>query len=192
MSRIFLALSAAALLLTSACGSSKPVVADTSDAAPVLLPPAHCAPEDSECREAAMAGEHVGWLRLGLTADDLVSRLGPPAEKGEPEEWGADGLFHAQWSWPAAGVEADMTSNTADGPQTVDGFTVSPPFDGTTARGIGVGASREAVEKAYATLGATDHEANDSLLVAGSVFGGVFFRFDSGKVVSIFVGAGAE
>ena len=32
VSRIFLALSAAALLLTSACGSSKPVVADTSGA----------------------------------------------------------------------------------------------------------------------------------------------------------------
>ena len=75
---------------------------------------------------------------------------------------------------------------------------IAAPSTLRTSRGIGVGATRAEVEAAYRDALGKGREPNEpdatteQLLIVGSVYGGTFFRFEGGKLVSIFVGAGAE
>ena len=104
-------------------------------------------------------------------------------------EEGATGEWVALNSWPKAGIAIVFSSNTAGGPQTARGLIVRAPFSGRTDRGVGIGSTEAEVQAAYA--GTLDPRPDG--VVAGSVYGGVFFDFDGQRRVSrIFVGPGAE
>jgi ribose 5-phosphate isomerase len=66
------------------------------------------------------------------------------------------------------------------------------PCDLRTWLGIGIGSTYEQTVKAYKDY--IDKEMSDKArIVAGSIYGGVIFSFDSkGKVNGIFIGAAAE
>lgn len=170
-------------LFGSACASVPPRAA--SDAS-------RCAADDDDCRAQALGELSIGWLRLGLSIADLTAELGPPATQTEPEEWGADGLFHATLEWPDRGVSVSVAGADADAPAAVESFTVRAPFAARTDRGIGIGATEAEVTAAYADVRSAAHSQPGQELVAGSLYGGLFFYFESGRVTSIFAGAAAE
>jgi hypothetical protein len=59
-----------------------------------------------------------------------------------------------------------------------------------TDRGIRLGSTADEARAAYA--GTLDSRAGEDSIVAGSVYGGVIFTVEGGRVVGIFVGPAAE
>ena len=135
-----------------------------------------------------MKNEAVGFLKIGLAASEVRAGLGEPADKSPIRIWGADGLEHQKWRYPAKGIKFDMVKR--DGAFRVNMITITTPCDYKTKKGIGVGSSAQEVQAAYTDK--LNPEGNDTKLVAGTVYGGIIFGLDGGVVSSIFIGAAAE
>lgn len=141
-----------------------------------------------------LAGESLGQLSLDMNAAQIGKLLGDPPRKGAVEEWAATGEYMQSWEYPDQGLTLSMAASTRHGPQSLASIHARSPSTLLTARKIGLGSSWDAVHAAYGDV--HDQEGLDpgdkSMFTAGSVYGGVFFSFEGGKVVSIYMGAGAE
>jgi hypothetical protein len=135
--------------------------------------------------------EKIGKLHLGLSARAVQQNIPGKPAVGPDELGGADGLYHQEWKYPAAGIELDMTSEKKGGSKVIASISVTSPSTLKTQRGIGIGSSAAAVAKAYGPFRSAG-ESTPERFVAGSDFGGVIFIFKQGKVDSIFIGAAAE
>ena len=133
--------------------------------------------------------ESIGELKIGMLAKDVEAYLGSDCVKNKPETWGADGLVHQGWSYKKKGVFIGMVIE--GGKTNLSFITIFAPSTLTTKRGIGVGATTEQTLNAYRDE--VEHFAEtDYSIVAGSIYGGIVFGLDKGKVSSIFIGASAE
>lgn len=135
--------------------------------------------------------EQVGKLHLGLSAKEVKQIVPDQPARGPEDLWGADGEYHQEWKYPAAGITLGMVSKKKGGPKSIERITLNSPSKLQTQRGIGIGSTEAEVAKAYGPF----RNAEDSTperFVAGSNFGGVIFDFQQGKVSSIFIGAAAE
>ena len=135
-----------------------------------------------------MKNEAVGFLKIGLAAAEVLAGLGEPADKSPSRIWGADGLEHQKWRYPAKGIEFDMVKR--DGAFLVNMIRITTPCDYKTKQGIGIGSPAKEVQAAYPNQ--LNPAVNGTKLVAGTVYGGIIFGLDGGVVSSIFIGAAAE
>ena len=135
-----------------------------------------------------MKNEAVGFLKIGLAAAEVLAGLGEPADKSPIRIWGADGLEHQKWRYPAKGIEFDMVKR--DGAFLVNMIHITNPCNYKTKQGIGIGSPAKEVQAAYPDQ--LNPEVNETKLVAGTVYGGIIFGLDGGVVSSIFIGAAAE
>jgi hypothetical protein len=148
--------------------------------------------EPTDPRSTLTREESLGDLKLGITVADLGKLLPDGKTKGKREEEEATGEFVQTFVDGKSGVEVLLSSTTATGPQTVRAITVRAPSTRTTKRGIGIGASAEDVKKAYADVLDPEFPPDAESIIAGSVYDGVIFSLEAGKVRSIFMGPGAE
>ena len=72
------------------------------------------------------------------------------------------------------------------------GWWPSAPCTLATKAGIKIGSAAAAVAKAYAHHLDKENPPTAGHLVVGTIYGGIIFDFDKGKVTSIFIGAAAE
>ena len=135
-----------------------------------------------------MKTEAAGFLKIGLASSEVLAGLGEPADKSPIRIWGADGMEHQTWRYPAKGIEFDMVNR--DGAFRVNRIQIKNPCDYKTKQGIGIGSSAKEVQAAYANK--LNPEVNGTNLVVGTVYGGIIFGMDDGVVSSIFIGAAAE
>ena len=134
----------------------------------------------------------LGWLSEETQLSEVTQKLGEPGSKTERFLEEATGHFVEDWVWQGPGVS--LTLGAPDMKAPVDqilSVTVRAPFDQKTAEGIGIGSSEEDVIKAYGHVRDPLSRPGE-LFIAGSVYGGAFFTIEQGKVVGIFLGAGAE
>ncbi len=136
-------------------------------------------------------GESLGGLKLDLPEADLLALLGKPEKKGKDIEWEALGEYVQEWTWTKQGVSANMVSLKKGGKKKVLMFTATAPFAGATKKGIRIGSTPAEVAKAYGSYRDKEMSTEDAF-IAGTVYGGLQFRFKGGKVVEIFFGASAE
>jgi hypothetical protein len=133
--------------------------------------------------------ESLGQLRLELPADEVLELLGEPEARSKPAVWAADGEVHQEWRYPAKGISLGMTGE-GNG-RHISAITVTEPCRLKTDRGIHIGSTREQVLEAYGKE--TDRSVeNSETVVAGSVYGGIIFRFRNNRASEIFIGAAAE
>jgi hypothetical protein len=142
--------------------------------------------------EKSVDQEAFGKLRWGQKEETVLQILGKPQSKGKDTEWAAIGEWVQEWNYPSLGLQLDMASAKKGGAKTLLNISASAGCVLTTARGIGIGSSEAAVRKAYRELEEKDHTKRGETFVAGSIYGGVIFQFQDGKVVEIFLGAAAE
>lgn len=136
--------------------------------------------------------EQIGQLHLGL-AEKAVKQIVPGQPARGPEKlWGADGQYHQEWKYPAAGITLGLVSEKKGGPKSIERITVTSPSKLQTQRGIGIGSTEAEVAKAYGPFHNAEDSGHFGGFIAGSVFGGVMFKFQQGKVSRIFIGAAAE
>jgi len=134
--------------------------------------------------------EKIGNLKIGLSLSKTINLLGEPSDKSKQEQWGSDGDYHQTLTFKERGIEVEMKGKDNQ-TQKVDQITAIEPCQLKTKKKIGIGSSVEEVKTAYKRL--IDPKASDSkTIVAGSVYGGLIFEIESGKVKQIVLGAVAE
>ncbi len=140
---------------------------------------------------------------LGLDAAEAevialaeMEKLGE-LEKGKDEIWDAFGEAVQTWTFTGSGFSADMISGEVGGAKTVLSISIEAPSALKTEHGIGIDSTKGETIQAYADYKTVKEEAGhlaqsgDKHLV-GSIYGGMIFEFENGKVSRIFLGASAE
>lgn len=136
-----------------------------------------------------MRNEGIGPVRIGSASDDVLKALGEPESKSQTEVSEVDAQQHQQWAYKKKGIIIDMISEA--GKQQVAMITVSAPCQLKTKRNIGIGSAKDSVMSAYAAE--IDPSAGDpQTVVAGTVYGGLIFGLEKGRVSSMVLGAAAE
>ena len=141
---------------------------------------------------ALLKKERIGPLHLDQPAAEAERQIPCPVKRGPMEFWGADGEYHQAWTAPDCGLTLDLSATEPDGPQTVRAITLTAPSAWTTARGIGIGRTEAEVMTAYGRDRNAEESHAGQLFVAGSVYGGLLFSFEGGRVTQLFLGAAAE
>ena len=127
-----------------------------------------------------------------MTISEFISLVPCSVEKGEPVLWEGIGEIIQDWNYAECGVKIQLSTIDTDVAQAVSSITVAAPSEFKTARGISIGSSEEAVFEAYEDqVDPTISELGETF-VAGSIYGGLVFTFEEGKVVKMFLGGGAE
>lgn len=136
--------------------------------------------------------EHLGGLRLGLPAKDVPGSLACTPKKGREVREAASGSYVQSWKCPEQGVDLTMSAERKGGAQTIVAIRVSPPSTLATSRGIRIGSTEREVLAVYGKDRDQDGSQQGKQFVAGSVYDGLIFSLQDGKVVRIFLGAAAE
>lgn len=139
-----------------------------------------------------MYEESIGFLRIGLSNEEVTNELGEPTEKSEAVEWEADGGVHQSWYYRESGIDLDMVGNS--GELILRSIKITAPCKYKTKRGIGIGSSRKDVIEAYKDEISMENYTGfeEPIIVAGSFYGGVIFSFENDTVSRIFIGAAGE
>ena len=151
------------------------------------------AQEMSKATQALLTAERFGGLRLGLSEPETRKLLGKPAKLGKLVNQEADGTYVQEWHYPAQGLDLVMTTGgKRNGAKSIASITAFAPNQRATKQGITIGSPESAVRKAYAAHVDRDTPAEPGVFVVGSIYGGIIFNFEKGKVSRIFFGAAAE
>lgn len=138
----------------------------------------------------ALMKETIGPLALGMSADEVVSRMGMPEEKSDAKIWGADKMEHQYWYYPAKGIEIGMIKR--DGRQDVERIVIKNACEYKTQRGIKIGSREMDVQAAYKDAINPGDSRPGKRIVCGTVYGGIIFDLRNDAVSSIFIGAASE
>lgn len=145
---------------------------------------------DNDAGFKLMETETLGKIKLGLDNKKTIAELGNPETRSAAELWGADGLYHADWSYESAGISLNMAGNDSLKME-IFALRFFAPCTLKTSRNIGIGSSIDEVKEAYKEeLG--ENYGDEQSLVAGSIYGGIIFNFENRKLNSVFIGAAAE
>ena len=136
-----------------------------------------------------MRTETVGQLQLGLSDKSTIKSTGIPDYKSAITRWEADGMYHQDWTYDS-GIDLNMASSDSLKME-IFSLRFFAPCKLKTSRTIGIGSSMEDVKAAYKDVLSENHHEEQSL-IAGSVYGGIIFSFENGKLSSVFIGAAAE
>lgn len=147
---------------------------------------------DEEARAAFVAKETLGDLKLGMTEKAVKAALGEPESKGKEEEWAATGDHVQKWVYAGRGIELQMASIKKGGAKSALMITARAPSKLVTRKGVGIGTTEAEVIKAYGPYEDKENSKRGATFVVGSIYGGVIFTFEKGKVSEIFFGAAAE
>ncbi len=141
-----------------------------------------------------MNDERIGELAMGMTAGDVITKLGEPLKKSRLWPSEVMGGYYQEWSYPDLGLKLGMDSDDRRSPQSIGAIFLKAPGTYKTRFGVGIGSARKEVLDAYGKMRDPEFPSGDAeeTFVAGSVYGGVIFTFEKDKVSEIFVGADAE
>jgi hypothetical protein len=142
--------------------------------------------------EFPYAKEQIGQLHLGLAAKEVKQIIPGKPVLGPEELMGADGQYHQEWKYPAAGITLGMVAEKKGGPKSLERITITSPSTLATSKGIRIGSTEAEVTAAYGRFRNAEDSEQFGGFIAGSIFGGVMFNFEQGKVSRIFIGAAAE
>ncbi len=136
--------------------------------------------------------ESIGGLQLGMSPTQFIDLLPCTVVKSDPVLLAGIGEIIQEWSYPDCGVRLQLSTSDSNTPQKVFSIKVSEPGKMKTSRKIGIGSDFEAVLDAYLEYAdQADNQAGETFL-AGSADGGLSIKFKDNRVVSLFLGAGAE
>ena len=142
---------------------------------------------------AFLKAEHLGGLRLGTAEKDVLTLLGQPEKKSGLVLQEADGTFVQTWEYPAKGLSIVMSAGgKKTGAKTIAAITASVPCALATKAGIKLGSAAAEVRQAYAGHADKENPPTAEQFTVGSIYGGIIFNFEKGKVSRIFFGAAAE
>lgn len=141
---------------------------------------------------ALLHEERIGTLRIGLSEGEVKKRIHCSLRRGSEELWGADGAYHQKWEYVDCGITLSMVSEKKGASKSIESISLVSPSILSTKQGIRIGSTEQEVMKAYKSQWNREDSKHFGSFVAGSIYGGVMFDFENGKVSRIFLGAAAE
>lgn len=139
-----------------------------------------------------LTSDHIGGIKIGQSLTEVEKLIGVASSRDPIQNWGADGRWYATYYFPRMGLSLNMGSDdSACFKPVVSSITASSSCPFHTARGITIGSSVAQVRDAYFAF-IDNEQSNDTVVLAGSLYGGMIFEFEKGKVKKIFLGAAAE
>lgn len=143
--------------------------------------------------DALMQSEGIGSVKINMTEADLVKLLGEPDSKSTPQNWGADGMEHSDWTYGVQGLKINMAKAPDDASSIVFSITAAAPCALATQRGVKVGDAVDTVLTAYAdSIDMSLNTDTSAKIVVGSSYAGMVMTVENGLVKDIFIGASAE
>ncbi len=139
---------------------------------------------------SVLRSESLGALRIGLPEGKVLRAFPEKWKRGAEERWEADAAWHQKWT--VSGLVLDMVSEEKGAPKEVASITVTAPSELATKKGLRIGSSAREVQAAYQSVWNKEESLQFDCFVAGSIYGGLLFHFQNGKVSEIFLGAAAE
>jgi hypothetical protein len=137
--------------------------------------------------------ERIGELRLGLTEKAVHGNIPCKPRKGKEVYEAATGENVQMWKYPECGIVLKMSSERKGAAKEIGSITITSPSKLVTGRGIHIGSTESEVIEAYGRYRDPEGSgAKGKTFVAGSVYDGMVFDFQGGRVVRIFLGAAAE
>jgi hypothetical protein len=136
--------------------------------------------------------EQIGKLHIGLSETEVRQIIPGKPTRGAEKWWGADGQYHQEWQYPDGRITLGMVSKKKGGLKSIESLTITSPSILQTQRGIRIGSTEAEVVQAYGRVQNVEESRPGEFFVAGSIFGGVMFDFQQGRVSRIFIGAAAE
>ncbi len=136
-----------------------------------------------------LENEYFGAIKTGLFAEDIIKILGEPESKSVITLSEVDGMNSQTWYYSDNGIEISFSQNENQKWFSVS-YLLQPNFILKSSRGVGIGSLRAEVVKAYEKE--IGEEAGPDQVVAGTLYGGIVFWLENGRVKNIFVGASAE
>ncbi|MBF0552437.1 MAG: hypothetical protein HQK60_18140 [Deltaproteobacteria bacterium] len=138
-------------------------------------------------------GERIGGLRLGLPEKDVNRNIPCRLKKGKEVYEAATGEYVQTWKYAECGVVLKMSSDRRRGAKVIASILVSSRSKLVTGTGIHIGSTEGEVIRVYGRYGDQDgNTVKGRRFVAGSIYDGMVFDFKGGRVIGIFLGAGAE
>lgn len=138
-----------------------------------------------------MEDELIGGLALYMEDKECIKIIGEAEEKSKTFLTYADLLEHQTWFYKSKGIELDMIRDD-DNKQVINSIVVTKPCNFKLRRNIGIGSTRNEVLTAYGEFLNNECDENGSVIVLGTVYGGVILRLENDTVTRIFIGAAAE
>lgn len=136
--------------------------------------------------------ERIGTLRIDQPEAEVKKAVTCALKRGRDTKQAADGAYHQEWTYADCGLTLDMVSAKKGGTKAVASIAVTAPSALASKRGIRIGSSQQEASKAYKAFWNKEESQSYDGFVAGSIFGGLMFRFENGKVSQMFLGAAAE
>ena len=141
---------------------------------------------------ALLREEQIGNLRIGLSEREVKKTIHCALKRGPEEFMAGDGVYHQKWEYTGCGITLDMVSDKKGALKSIESITLVSPGTLSTKRGLRIGSTRQEVMKAYKPYWNREDSEFFGNFVAGSIYGGLVFYFQNGKVSKIFLGAAAE
>lgn len=135
-----------------------------------------------------METEKIGELKLDMKLEAVEKITGEPHDVTAFEYWGADGYEHQSRFYQDSTIDVGYIK-LDDGEIVVDRIFIDNNTKFKTTQNIGVGSTKRDILKAYE--GKISNVSKGSVIV-GSIYGGILFYLENGKVKSMFFGAAAE
>jgi|WetSurMetagenome_2_1015567.scaffolds.fasta_scaffold40917_2 hypothetical protein len=156
-------------------------------------PVADTQPEASPSNaDELMQLERLGEFKIGSSAARTLELLGNPQTKSKNVFSEADGLYRQSWYYPKQGITFQMVMENKKEKPKIASIRLTPPSTLETDHGIKLGDSYDKVVHAYGRYKDPENSVPFKRFVAGSIYGGLIFSFQNGRVVEIFLGAAAE
>lgn len=134
----------------------------------------------------------IGKLHLGMPAAGVVGLPGCVFAKGELFTSEVDAAWHQTWRAPRCGLTLEFSTEDKKSPLKLFDMRVEAPSALKTEKGIGIGSAEAQVRSQYMRDINKEDSVSQQRIVLGSIYGGVIFELEKGRVKSIFVGAAAE
>jgi hypothetical protein len=139
-----------------------------------------------------LTADHIGGIKIGMSLDEVKNLLGEPSSRDQLQNWAADGRWYATYYFSRMGLTLNMGSDdSACFKPTVASITATPVCPFRTARGVAIGSSLADVRSRYEPF-IDNAQSSDTVVLAGSLYGGLIFELEKGKVKKMFLGAAAE
>ncbi len=136
--------------------------------------------------------ERIGELRINLSEQEAKKKIHCSLKLDRKScgcRWCA---YHQKWEYAGCGITLGMVSEKKGAPKSIESITLVSPGNLSTKRGIRIGSTEQEVMDAYKPYWNKEDSKSFNIFVAGSVYGGLMFNFQNGKVSRIFLGAAAE
>ncbi|MFZ2446558.1 MAG: hypothetical protein WAW37_09375 [Syntrophobacteraceae bacterium] len=162
----------------------------------VFTVPALCeADTDEKDPFVLLNAERIGALYIGMPEAEVKKAVSCQSKRGKEILEHATGDYVAEWKYPDCGVTLKMGSERKGAPKTISSISIESPCTLKTKHGIRIGSTEEDVIEVYGKYQDADallFTTRGEQFLAGSIYGGMIFRFKNGRVKGVFLGAAAE